>query len=77
MKLFGSYGRYYDWTKYELARGTFGGDIWQSTTARSTIRRCINSINLNNMPGRDLWGSAARLPDRRVPSFGPISSIRT
>ena len=21
-------GRYYDWTKYELARGSFGGDIW-------------------------------------------------
>ena len=30
MKLFGSYGRYYDWTKYELARGTFGGDIWKT-----------------------------------------------
>ena len=30
MKLFGSYGRYYDWTKYELARGTFGGDIWMT-----------------------------------------------
>ena len=29
-KLFGSYGRYYDWTKYELARGTFGGDIWNT-----------------------------------------------
>ncbi len=30
MKLFGSYGRYYDWTKYELARGTFGGDVWKT-----------------------------------------------
>ena len=28
MKISGSLGRYYDWTKYELARGTFGGDIW-------------------------------------------------
>ena len=27
-KVFGSWGRYYDWTKYELARGSFGGDIW-------------------------------------------------
>ena len=27
-KISGSYGRYYDWTKYELARGTFGGDVW-------------------------------------------------
>ena len=28
MKISGAYGRYYDWTKYELARGTFGGDVW-------------------------------------------------
>ena len=28
MKIFGAYGRYYDWTKYELSRGAFGGDIW-------------------------------------------------
>ena len=27
-KLYASYGRYYDWTKYELPRGSFGGDIW-------------------------------------------------
>ena len=26
--IFASWGRYYDWTKYELARGGFGGDIW-------------------------------------------------
>ena len=35
MKISGSYGRYYDWTKYELARGTFGGDIW--TTRYRTL----------------------------------------
>ena len=28
VKISGPYGRYYDWTKYELARGTFGGDHW-------------------------------------------------
>ena len=28
MKVFGSWGRYYDWTKYELSRGSFGGEIW-------------------------------------------------
>ena len=37
VKISGSYGRYYDWTKYELARGTFGGDVW--TTRYRTPRR--------------------------------------
>jgi len=27
LKAFGSWGRYYDWVKYELARGSFGGDV--------------------------------------------------
>ena len=36
-KLYGSYGRYYDWTKYELPRGSFGGDIW-----------CINYRAIDN-----------------------------
>ena len=29
MKVYGSWGRYFDWTKYELARGSFGGDFWR------------------------------------------------
>ena len=70
MKLFGSYGRYYDWTKYELARGTFGGDIWTTYYRPLDDPSIINSINLDNMPGRDLWGNAAGYQDHRVPSFG-------
>ncbi len=70
MKLFGSYGRYYDWTKYELARGTFGGDIWLTYYRPLDDPSIISSINLNNMPGRDLWGNAAGYQDHRVPSFG-------
>ena len=30
VKLYGGWGRYYDWVKYELARGTFGGDVWRT-----------------------------------------------
>ncbi len=70
MKLFGSYGRYYDWTKYELARGTFGGDIWKTYYRPLDDPSIISSINLDNMPGRDLWGNAAGYQDHRVPSFG-------
>ena len=28
-KLFGSWGRFFDWTKYEMVRGSFGGQIWK------------------------------------------------
>ena len=28
MKVFGSWGLYYDWTKYELPRGSFGAETW-------------------------------------------------
>ena len=28
MKVFGSWGIYYDWTKYELPRGSFGAETW-------------------------------------------------
>jgi hypothetical protein len=70
VKLFGSYGRYYDWTKYELARGTFGGDIWLVRYRSLDDPSQVFNLSLNNMPGRDLWGSASGVRDRRVPAFG-------
>ena len=35
LKIFGSWGRFYDWTKYELVRGSFGGDKWRAILLRS------------------------------------------
>jgi|SwirhisoilCB2_FD_contig_81_4860359_length_3351_multi_4_in_0_out_0_1 hypothetical protein len=69
-KLYGSWGRYYDWTKYDLPRGSYGGDIWQ-IYYRSLDTLDINSLNLNNKPGRDLWNPAVpnSFRDRRVPNF--------
>jgi hypothetical protein len=67
-KLYGSYGRYFDWTKYELARGTYGGDVWQ-IWYRSLDTLDIASLNPQNMPGRDLWVTPGGFRDRRVPSF--------
>jgi hypothetical protein len=64
MKASFSWGRYYDWTKYEIARGSFGGDIWHQYY-RSLDTLDIGSINLNNMPGTDLWGSATGFRDLR------------
>lgn len=65
MKAFASWGRYYDWTKYEIARGSFGGDLWH-IFYRSLDTLDIGSLNLNNMPGRDLWGSATGFRDLRA-----------
>ena len=59
MKVFGSYGRYYDWTKYELSRGSFGGDIWTIKYRSLDDPSWPYSANVNNAPGRDLWGSAS------------------
>jgi hypothetical protein len=69
-KLFGSWGRYYDWTKYELPRGSYGGDIWQ-VYYRALDTLDINSLNLSNKPGRDLWNPSVpnAFRDRRVPNF--------
>ncbi len=65
LKPFGSWGRYYDWVKYSLARGSFGGDTWL-IYYRSLDTLDVNSLNVNNMPGRDLWGG---FRDRRAPTF--------
>jgi hypothetical protein len=69
-KLYGSWGRYYDWTKYELARGSFGGDFWD-VYYRSLDTLDVANLNLNNMPGRDLWQPSVPNShrDRRVPSI--------
>jgi hypothetical protein len=70
--VFGSYGRYYDWTKYELSRGSFGGDIWQVYYRTLDDPNVVPTVNLSNMPGRDLWGSASGFRDRRVPNFESV-----
>ncbi|MEO5820264.1 MAG: TonB-dependent receptor [Vicinamibacteraceae bacterium] len=67
-KIYGSWGRYYDWTKYELPRGSYGGDTWQ-IYYRALDTLDFSSLNLSNMPGRDLWVVPGSFRDRRVPNF--------
>ncbi len=67
-KLYGSWGRYYDWTKYELSRGSYGGDTWQ-VFYRGLETTDVGSLNLSNMPGADLWVVPGNFRDRRVPNF--------
>jgi len=66
VKISGAWGRFYDWTKYDLARGTFGGDIWHGYY-RSLDTLDVFNLNLKNMPGRNLWTGEFR--DFRVPGF--------
>jgi len=68
IKVSGSWGRYYDWTKYELARGSFGGDLWH-VFYRSLDSTAIDTFNINNMPGRDLWRSPTGFRDLRSTSI--------
>ncbi len=69
VKLSGGWGRFYDWTKYDLARGTFGGQVW-NVFYRTLDTTDVFSLNLNNMPGTNLWPTAYR--DRRIPGFDRI-----
>jgi hypothetical protein len=73
VKLSGGWGRYYDWIKYDLPRGTFGADVWKVwyRTLDQGDDAYLNSISLNNLPGTDLWQQVHGSPfrDRRVPGF--------
>jgi hypothetical protein len=69
IKAYGSWGRYFDWVKYELARGSFGGDTYL-VYYRSLDTLDVFNLSLANMPGTNLWSSPVR--DRRVPNFNTI-----
>ncbi len=73
MKAYGSWGRYFDWVKYELARGSFGGDVW-NIYYRSLDTLDVYNLNLSNMPGQNLWdpSNPASYRDRRVPNFNTV-----
>jgi hypothetical protein len=72
LKVYGSYGRFFDWVKYELARGTFGGDYW-TIRYRALDTTDVFSLNGNNTPGANLWNSTpGSFRDRRVPGFQNI-----
>ncbi|MFN7925770.1 MAG: carboxypeptidase regulatory-like domain-containing protein [Bryobacteraceae bacterium] len=73
LKVYGSYGRYFDWVKYELARGTFGGDYWR-VRYRALDTPNVFGLNSGNLPGADLWNPAVTdsFRNRRVPGFDTI-----
>ena len=67
LKVFGSWGKYFDWTKYELVRGSFGGDVWREWWY-SLDDLDIFTLGLNNLRGRNLWSSTpGSYQDHRTP----------
>jgi hypothetical protein len=73
VKIYGSWGRYFDWVKYELSRGTFGGDIWRvyyRSLDDPNVFNLLSSASITNLPGTNLWSNVpGSFRDRRVPSF--------
>ena len=77
MKFFGSYSVYYDLFKYELPRGSFGGDKWKdyyytlTTTNIRDIKVAPGSVgNAGTFPGRLI-----EVVDYRIPSNDPTNNL--
>jgi hypothetical protein len=67
MRVFGSWRRLFDWTKYELVRGSFGGDVWKEWWY-SLDTLDIFSLGLDNLQGRNLWSDVpGSFQDHRSP----------
>jgi hypothetical protein len=73
LKISGAWGRYFDWTKYDLVRGAFGGDLWH-VYYRSLDTTDIYNIDLTNMPGRNLW-TTGEYRNRRANYLGNIDPL--
>jgi hypothetical protein len=74
VRLFGSWGRYFDWTKFDLARTVFGGEIWK-TYYRSLDTLDVFSLSLMNMPGRDLWNPGVTAYRDRRSAIAGLKSV--
>jgi len=70
IKAYASYGRYYDWVKYETSRGTFGGDFW-TVRYRALDTTDVFGLSGTNMPGANLWPNG-EFEDRRTVDWNAV-----
>jgi hypothetical protein len=83
LKLYASWGRYFQNVPYSLPRGAFGADYWHvyyraldtpDIFSLSSYIPNVAASNGTNLPGKNLWtdvpGSSR---DRRVPNFNTVS----
>ncbi|MBL8296120.1 MAG: TonB-dependent receptor [Bryobacterales bacterium] len=69
VKIYGSFGRTFDWVKYELSRGTFGAQFWK-IDYRTLDTLDVLSLSGTNKPGRNIWAADPNSQrDRRIPAF--------
>jgi hypothetical protein len=72
LKLYGFWGIFYDWVKYELARGTFGAQVYNVYYYALDTTDIFN-LNLRNLPGKNLWSDVSgSYRNRRVPGFNNV-----
>ena len=73
VKIYGSFGRTFDWVKYELSRGTFGAQFWK-IDYRSLDTLDVFSLSAQNLPGRNIWAATPGAQrDRRIPAFDLVA----
>ena len=82
LKVYGSWGRYYDWVKYQLSRGSFGADYWHvyyrgldtpDAFSLSPLIPNAAATSGTNLPGKNLWSDVSGSSrDRRVPNFDTV-----
>ncbi len=61
IKIYGSWGRYFDWVKYELSRGSYGGDYWRvyyRTLDSPNVFTDLATVKPPNLPGNNVWRTA-------------------
>ncbi|MCX6597782.1 MAG: TonB-dependent receptor [Acidobacteria bacterium] len=77
MKIYGSFGRYYDIMKYELPRGSFGGDKWKDYyyTLDSPNFFAIKPNPAPNSNTGTLPGTLIETVDNRIPSNDPSNPL--
>jgi hypothetical protein len=83
VKLFGSWGRYFAWVPYSLARGAFGADYWHNyyrtldtpdAFSLSPLIPGVAASNGTNLPGRNIWSNVTGSSrDRRVLDFNTVA----
>lgn len=73
VKIYGSFGRTFDWVKYDLSRGTFGADFWK-IDYRTLDTLDVFSLSGTNKPGRNIWAADPNSQrDRRIPAFDLVA----
>ncbi len=76
VKLYGSYGLFFDWVKYELVPRHVRRRHME-TTYHALDTLDVLSLSGTNQPGKNLWAGATGYQDWRIPGFGKDYSIRT